>query len=308
MEAIVSAILAASPQRFWGGLGLLGIATLGMLYLGFRQLHRARLIEDTPTSRIRSAAQGYVELEGRAVALGDPLYAPLSGKPCVWYQYRIDRRQAGLHGRKQRWVNLEQGVSEAIFGLEDGTGRCVIDPEGAEVYPNCELSWYGRESFPTHTPPGHSDFFGPYRYTERWIAPGDTLYALGWFRTLEGSCESDLEGAIKAQLKAWKADPQALRQRFDLNRDGQIDAKEWEIVRRQAAREALRAHLRQTPEEAVYLLSRPPRGEPFLLAGARQPNLIWGYRLRASGALLGFLLGGLGLAWALWQRLSQGSL
>lgn len=57
----------------------MAVITLRLFYLGFRQLHRARLIEDTPTSRIRSAAQGYAELEGRAVALGDPLYAPLSG-------------------------------------------------------------------------------------------------------------------------------------------------------------------------------------------------------------------------------------
>lgn len=303
MEAVTSIVLTASPTRFWGALGALAVITLGLFYLGFRQLHRARLIEDTPTSRIRSAAQGYAELEGRAVALGDPLYAPLSGRPCVWYQYRIDRRQSGIQGRK-RWVSLERGESEAIFGLEDDTGRCVVDPEGAEIHPAHELSWCGHEPYPVHTPPGHSDVFGPYRYTERRIEVGDPLYALGWFQTLKETVGQGWQEETRALLKRWKAEPKALLERFDLNRDGQIDAKEWEIVRKQATREALRAHLRRPPEEVVHLLCKPAgRGYPYILAASRQLDLVWRYRVYAGVALLGFLFGFLGFTWVLWQRL-----
>ena len=56
----------ADPDGFWWLCTLLAAATLGSGWLGFRRLKRARLIEDTPTQRLRSAAQGYVELEGAA--------------------------------------------------------------------------------------------------------------------------------------------------------------------------------------------------------------------------------------------------
>lgn len=306
METIGTLILTSPPERFWSVLGGLGMITLWMFYLGFRQLNHARLIEDTPTARIRSAAQGYVELEGRAVALpGEPIYAPLSGRPCVWYQYRIDRREAWFQGRRQRWVSLEQGESEAIFGLEDSTGRCVVDPEGARIHPAHELTWYGHERYPVHTPPGHSDFLGPYRYRERRIEPGDPLYALGWFKTLKDDAGQGLMEETRALLQRWKADHKALLQRFDLNRDGQIDASEWEIARKQAAREALRAHLRQPPGENIHLLCKPSsQGYPYILAAARQSDLVTRYRLRAGGALIGFLLGCAALAWAVGLRLS----
>lgn len=308
LAGLIDAILTASPARFWSVLGWLGLLTLWMFYLGFRQLRYARLIEDTPTARIRSAAQGYVELEGQAVALpGEPIYAPLSGKLCVWYEYRIDYREIGFQSgrQRQRWVSLERGGSEAIFGLEDDTGRCVVDPEGAQVHPAHVLTWYGYERYPVHTPPGHSDFLGSYRYTERLIEPGDPLYALGWLETLKDAHEQGLMEKTRALLRRWKADQRALLHRFDLDRDGRIDAKEWEVIRKQAAREALRAHLRQPPGATIQVLRQPPkRGYPFILAAVRQPDLVARYRFRAASALSVFLLGWIAITWAVRLRLS----
>ncbi|MCX8049440.1 MAG: E3 ubiquitin ligase family protein [Methylohalobius sp.] len=300
MEAIAALILAASPERFWGGIGTLVVFTAGLFYFGFKKLYLACLMEDTPTARIRSAPQGYVELEGLAVALGELLHAPLSGRACVWYQYRIDRRQTGWQGRKH-WVSLEGGTSEAIFGLEDDTGQCVVDPEGAEIHATHERIWYGHEPYPGATPPGHSDFTGPYRYTERWVEPGDSLYALGWFQTLKDPGPG-LEADARELLRRWKMDPKALRERFDLNRDGEVDSREWDIARKQAAREALQERWRQPAEEAVHVLRMPPQKAPFILAAVRQSDLVWRYRLWALGALCGFALGCLALAWALWLR------
>jgi len=62
------------PSRVWMLLGFLAVTALVAFYLSFRYWYRARLIEDVPTARIRSAPQGYVELEGT----GQPLEtAPL---------------------------------------------------------------------------------------------------------------------------------------------------------------------------------------------------------------------------------------
>ena len=66
-----------SDFGFW--LLWLVAAVAGGAWFAFRWLHIARMIEDTPTSRIRSAAQGYVELAGRCRALGStPNLAPLT--------------------------------------------------------------------------------------------------------------------------------------------------------------------------------------------------------------------------------------
>ena len=53
---------------------------------------RARAVADTPTSRIASAAQGYVELIGIGKPLGgQPVISPANHLPCLWYRYRIEQ-------------------------------------------------------------------------------------------------------------------------------------------------------------------------------------------------------------------------
>jgi hypothetical protein len=88
---------------------------------------RLRAIADTPSSRIDSAAQGYVELIGTLRAVpGFPLHSPPSGEPCVWYQY-WERIYTGI-----RWEG-GAGKSEVPFMIEDGSGVCLVMPRGAEM-------------------------------------------------------------------------------------------------------------------------------------------------------------------------------
>jgi len=85
-------IVTASPQDFWIWCAILGVMAALSGYGIFHFIRRARLIEDTPTAKVRSAAQGYLELIGRGKYLGDkPLVAPLTGTPCTWYSYKIER-------------------------------------------------------------------------------------------------------------------------------------------------------------------------------------------------------------------------
>ena len=60
-----------------------------------RAIRHARLIADTPTSRIASAAQGYTELQGRGQPLdGTPLLSPVNALPVLWYRLVTERRQS----------------------------------------------------------------------------------------------------------------------------------------------------------------------------------------------------------------------
>ena len=58
-----------ADDDLWYALLLLAIAVVAGGGAALRWVRKARTIEDMPTSRIRSAAQGYVELAGRALPL-----------------------------------------------------------------------------------------------------------------------------------------------------------------------------------------------------------------------------------------------
>ena len=216
---------------------------------------KRRRIADTPTARVRSAAQGYVELVGRAQMLdGLPVEAPLSREPVCWYRYAI----YGRSGRSERWGKLEGETSEALFALDDGTGRCVIDPDGADVATPHRSVRYGQKRYPEHWDRGGAlhALVGNYRYVEEWIAPGDRLYALGRLRTHAGitQLDADRERVVRETLADFKRDPARARRLFDRNADGVIDATEWEAARRVAAQRADRALRDTAPSDDVHLL------------------------------------------------------
>ena len=95
-------------------------------------LGRLRTIRDTPTSKIASAAQGYVELLGSGHPFGEPLLGQLSRLPCLWYRYKIEQRNS-----ERKWRSMDSGESDDSFILRDETGECVVDPEQAEI-----LTWH----------------------------------------------------------------------------------------------------------------------------------------------------------------------
>ncbi|MET0378331.1 MAG: GIDE domain-containing protein [Spongiibacteraceae bacterium] len=290
----------------------LAAAAGGLLFMA-AQLRKARLIEDTPTSRIRSAPQGYVELGGFARALGDseqPLIAPLTQQTCVWFRYRIERYERG--GKNSRWNTIESGSSEQWFELDDGGDRCCVDPRGADITPTVRECWKGssrhaQHSVKTHRSPldvifgnlGERFTFGgsdEYRYTEWRIHAGTRLYALGHFETVHGPSGAEREQIqTRALLNQWKQNRDELLGRFDRNGDGEIDLQEWEEARRSAARAAQIQALKDAPAAAISVLCRPPnRSQPYLIATTDPERLARRHRWQAAfGLLVG--IGGAGL-------------
>ncbi|CAI8939445.1 GIDE domain-containing protein [Methylocaldum szegediense] len=303
-------VLHLPPQHFWLAIGLIVLAAASAFFLAFRWLHRARLIADTPPAKIRSAAQGYVELEGRAKLMdGEPIHAPLSGASCVWYSYKVEKRETNHeYGRRTtRWQTIESGVSEAIFHLEDDTGRCIVDPEGAEVIPSVRLRWHGRLARPGYAPPKTrfwDCFFssGPYRYTEYRIQPNDPLYAIGQFVSLGGPERVNLHTEVGDLLNRWKRNRAELIRRFDADGDGEINAEEWETVRQQAEREVLASWRERASQTEFHLMKKPDYGRPYILSVVPQAVLTGRYRRNAWLAALGFLSAGSLAAWALQLR------
>jgi hypothetical protein len=277
---------------FW--LLVLGVGAAGGLWAGYRALHLSRLLQDTPTSRIRSAAQGYVELAGRSEPLvGTENLAPLTLRPCVWWSYRIEQRTgsaSGSPGRaRAKWRVVQSGSSGQPFLLDDGTGQCLVNPQGAQVLATESTSWWGDTPWPAG-PPGSGARAGfgserEYRYTERRIYAHERVVALGEFRSLDAVGESTAEEQVADLLREWKQDQVALAQRFDRDGDGEVGLAEWEAAHAQARREVAQRRSERPASSALLVLARPRDGRTFLLSAIAEADLVRRYRRRAA---LGF--------------------
>ena len=259
------------------------VLAVSALFRFFMRLRRDRLVADTPAVRIRSAAQGYVKVTGRAVPAGPaPTAAPLSSRPCVWWAYEIAQEQRDSRGNAH-WHTVESAASVELFALVDDDGsRCLVGPVSAEITPTTRKVWYGSE--------------GGWRYTERLLGIGERLCVMGELRS--HSELGDVNGATAAKLHEWKQDQRSLLARFDVNHDGKLDAAEWEAARLVAARESQTQTLQSTISR-VSVISEPVNGEPFLIAPLSASQLEKRERLFAG---LYFLLGLIGVivcAWAI---------
>ena len=308
-------ILALPAGKFWFWAITFCLLTLGALYFAFRNLKRARIIEDTPTSRIRSAHQGYVELMGEAAAMsGEPILSPLTKTACCWYRYKIERK--GDKG----WRHVQSGKSDGLFLLRDETGECIVDPEGAEVSPKEKNLWYGSSTFPNMGPAesasssvgmhgilglkvSFSGLGGDYRYTEETIYPGDSLYAIGLFKSFgEVDRLAMREDLIKGRLSQWKADQATLLQRFDRDGNGEIDLLEWEVARRTATREVTREQLQEDQQPMHTLSETRSSRRPFLISAHAEYHLVKRFRYLAIGSISGFFICGSIAVWMLSSR------
>jgi len=273
----------------------------------WRNVSHIRLIEDTPTAKIRSAPQGYVELEGAGKLMdGPPIIAKLSGLPCVWYRYKIEEQvKTHYKGHTQtRWQVVEKDESTETFWLEDETGRVVIDPEGADVTPRHKDRWRSGSSLGgiARQPAGAARFFatnvghGKYRLTEERINNGERLYALGLLKSVSSyTSRPTVDEDVRGLLRDWKQDQSTLLHRFDLNKDGNIDEIEWRLARAQARRETMKNRREQVIHSADGLSVMGPtrdRARPYILSAFTQAELTKRYtRWAALFAVASFILG-----------------
>ncbi len=80
---------------------------------------------------IAEAPEGaVVRLQGRVMA-GETLESPLIGRRCVYYLVLVEERVSS--GKSSSWrvrIRESRGVP---FVIDDGTGRALVDPSGARV-------------------------------------------------------------------------------------------------------------------------------------------------------------------------------
>ncbi|MBW2941886.1 E3 ubiquitin ligase family protein [Zhongshania aquimaris] len=283
-------------------LTICGIIALVSAIASIKSLMAARIIEDTPTSKIRSAHQGYVELIGFAKIGPEPLLlSGLSKTPCLWFRYNIERYESS--GKNSSWRSIEKHTSTQAFTLNDGSGDCYVMPSRADVSTQRKRTWHGNSRHPSRTS-GMNLFGKRYRYTEEMLCADDLLYIIGLFETRHPPNPNAARDAEMAKvLNEWKQDYDKLTARFDRNGDGEIDLQEWELARAEALRKAERNVSKQAPLNPVHTISySPSRRQPYIIASSEPESLSKRYRWQAVGMLLVSLGSATALAWLIVQQ------
>lgn len=181
-------------------------------YYAMYFLKAARNIEDSPTSKMRSAAQGYVEFKGtpKPLLITQPTTGKLTQKPCAWYRYTVETSYnvGSSNQNNAGWTLIDQGVSIDPILLDDGTGQCIVKPFGAEIIATQYIAWRGHKRIPN--PPSTSffkwlfwDSWGPYRYTEYRLEFDVPIHASGMFYTIAATDHRVEDSAL---LKNYVAD------------------------------------------------------------------------------------------------------
>ncbi len=146
----------------------LGFLFIGVLLL-WRMLDRVRLIrklQDTPTSKIGSAPQGFVQVGGLTQAReGAALYVPELQVPCVWYRYEV-YEEAVDNEDDARPQSVQQ--TSQRFRIADRTGDCIVDPNGAEIDTRKSRRWVA----------------GGMQHHAHWIGVGEHVTVIGWLASL----------------------------------------------------------------------------------------------------------------------------
>jgi len=136
MTQFAAILLGSMPVNLLAMAAAGGLAGMYLFYRGFRLLQRKRLILNTPASKIRSASMGLVEINGLAIG-PYVINSPLKQTNC--YYYRSIAWQWKQRAKDSEWVKAAEETLHVPFYMDDGSGRLLVDPSGAEMDLHCDL-------------------------------------------------------------------------------------------------------------------------------------------------------------------------
>ncbi len=154
-------------------------------------------------------------------------------------------------------------MSDELFVLRDGTGDCVIDPDGAEVHMAHVRRWT----------------LGDKAFRARYLAQGDRLYAIGNLESPTSTLGAMARRAgIADLLRHWKRSDRAVLGHFDADGDGEIDSEEWQTAVSDAKRIVDRSHREMGARADVHVMRAPRGGLPYILSNRNPDVLAWRFK------------------------------
>ena len=272
--------------------GIAAVAGLVLFFKGFLRLRAARVVENTPTSKIRSVPLGSVEVVG-SVRTQEPLEGPLSGKPVAYYEVLVEEHRRSKN--HSRWVKVHREVSSEPFAVDDETGQMLVLPDGADTHLPVD---YRYEAGTFSEVPAQIEsaleswnirrgFFGRgrLRFTERHLADGDAVYVYGVAQERPDLRRKRAE-LVNDRLREHKSDSESL-QSVDIDGDGHVSQEEWDQARVRAVADA-----REELQKDRVVIARGSSGEMFLISDHAEKALV----RRLKWASAGLVFGGAALA------------
>ena len=196
-EPLVTEIVWSNPRpggflylmtnpTFWSLIGC-GFGVF-LFFRGFAFLKRKRFIQNVPRSTIRGASLGLVEVTGKVTG-PYTIVAPLSGEDCFYY-----RTMAWQQSSRASWKTAAEETLATPFYLDDGTGKLMVDPRGAQT----DLVPVVSEEYAGSVPDYSRRFLSrhgisaedPVKLEESCIHAGDVLFILGTLRQNTASAET----------------------------------------------------------------------------------------------------------------------
>ena len=192
---------------------------LFFVYNGFATWQRMRLLQDTPTEKVRSAAVGRTELTGVGRPVGEPFRRPFGDGECLLATWEIEEWEEDHdddHGGGS-WHTVESGTLIGPFLVDDGTGTMRVEPDDdvtlhirdehvhrVRVKPRQSEPAAVVDFLRNHTDEGvppkggiEGFLFGEdRRYTERYIPVEAELYLLGATEPVEGASGSNADQLV----------------------------------------------------------------------------------------------------------------
>lgn len=273
------------PKDLMGYLHEIPVMLVGlcMFFKGFERLRKKNIIENIPTSKIRSVAMGLTEVAGTAQNKY-PLYSPITRTGCVYYKFLVEKEKKGNKGNTY-WTVINQGESTNYFYVEDNTGKILVDPDGAEIIlpPDYKYTELSGESAPGARK----------RYTEWYIRPGDAVYVLGTVKKFNDGIDSHREKLIE-RLRLLKSDSEMMKH-VDTDKDGNVSPAEWDTARLNVEKNLLEEELTENKFDDDILIGKSEISRDFVISDRSEKDIAWelgfkGYFMVISGFLVAILV------------------
>ena len=285
-----------------------------LFFDGFKKLRRKRFLEDMPSSKIHSIAMGFVELQGKAEPYTLILKAPLTNHDCVFYCYLIEQLQKiGTDNKHSTtaWVRIAGDTSPTPFYLNDGTGKVLVNPKGAEIKLKSPDFYFNSWSFSGGgTIPANLVKFmdqhnikyklrfgdSAMRFTEWVIVPNDSMYVVGTAVKNESFMPEYLI-ELNKMLNDMKKNPEQMKI-VNANSEDKLNMSEWQAALKTEKNKLIEEELAKASasiNENALVIQQGSEEETFIISEKSEEELLRSLSLLSfteifGGAVMGSVL------------------
>jgi hypothetical protein len=184
--------------------GGLTLASVACLAFAARTWQQGQLLRNTPLARLRSASHGFLKVRGTAEPAFGVVQSQVGNIPGIYIsevseryvrrteQYYDSQSKRWKTRSVYRWETIYSATHGVNFVLDDGTGKAIVEVEGAEFYPDHIALFYNYHpvrSFPWFA------HVGDVRTRVSYIPPKATVTV--WARYYE----RDLPGTVRDEMR-----------------------------------------------------------------------------------------------------------